>query len=136
MNKAIIEISEVSATIKNENPQEVGSKLKIPVNFPEGSVINCLELTGEVTKCKKVEQNEVSYYELETRIVELTSIDKEILSAYIDYSERFEKIERNKSGIDNDAINDAMNKFEEEYAKVLSSVELLLSKTKKNITIH
>ncbi len=136
MNKTIIEITEESATIKDENPQEIGSKLNFSVNFPEGSVIDCLVLTGEVTKCIKIGQNGDSYYELETKIVDLSTKNKQILGAYLDYSDTLEAIEKSKSSIDYDAINNAMREYEEEFGKVLSSVELLLSKTKKNVTVH
>ncbi len=135
MEMGILSLTENSLVLVDDKPFKLGSIIEFAIQFPEDALIESLPLKGKITKTEKADDTNKSKYLCEVTFQELTTADKLILTAYIQYLKREKVIDDLYTLPDLRSLLKNTEKCREEIKERLALIEFNYAKT-KNIPFH
>ena len=130
----LIGLTEETATILYESPQNQGDFLEFEIQLPEEILLDSFTISGTVTASEYVKNNGSSGYLTRMEIGRLSDENRKILNAYVAFL-RQEK-ELDEIHIDYEGLQKAIDRLSRSFLQIVSLAEQLKEKTAKKVTIH
>lgn len=130
----LIDLTEDTATILYESPQNRGDFLEFEIQLPEEILLDSFTISGIVTASEHVNNNGSSGYLTRMEIGRLSDENRKILNAYVVFLQQEKAL--NEIHIDYEGLQKAIERLSRSFIQIVSLAEQLKQNTEKKVTIH
>jgi hypothetical protein len=121
-----IKLTGDTVTLFTDTPENIGIEIDLEVKLPGGILLKSFVLNGTIIRCQPASNHESPGYMLEVKIGNMSSMDKKILGAYIDFIERENMLKEIK--VDFKAFEDVICDFGKKLRQLRETSEMIRNK--------